>query len=217
MLFHLAYFLLRIHLMTKKHHHQEVHRVEPNKDEKDIVHTEQTNEENSEIERLRKRVESLQSALTKNELELSQTRESMLRSLADLENYRKRFLKERSEVRINTILEVIENLLPVLDNFEIGIKSAETSGNSGIVSGLQMILKQFQNFLSSYGISEISSSNEPFDMNIHDCIRKVESSDYEKDTVISVERKGYKLNDKLIRPAAVVVACPIEKDDQMEN
>ena len=74
--------------MTKKHHHQDVHRGEPHKDERDAVREESLKTENEEIEKLKKQVESLQSALTKNELELSQTRESMLRSLADLENYK---------------------------------------------------------------------------------------------------------------------------------
>ena len=67
--------------MTKKHHHQDVHRGEPHKDERDAVREESLKTENEEIEKLKKQVESLQSALTKSELELSQTRESMLRSL----------------------------------------------------------------------------------------------------------------------------------------
>ena len=74
--------------MTKKHHHKEVLRVEPNRNEKDIVDTEQINKGDREDEKLRMQVESLQSALGKSELELSQTREPMLMPLPDLENYK---------------------------------------------------------------------------------------------------------------------------------
>jgi molecular chaperone GrpE len=133
-------------------------------------------------------------------------RESMLRALADLENYKKRAQRERTEIRNNTIGEFMETLLPVLDNFEFGLAAAEQHGESKILDGFKMIFTNFKNLLSNYGLCEIYPLNEQFDVNFHECVRRVSGDETENDRVVAVDRKGYVLNGRLLRPAFVAVS-----------
>ena len=138
--------------------------------------------------------------------EADKFRDGMLRALADLENYKKRIQKERAEVRNNTIAEIIGVLLPVLDNFELGIAAAEMHNSGSVVDGFKMIFINFKNLLTTYGLQEINPLGQEFDVKFHDCVRKIEDSDQKPGTIVAVDRKGYLINGKLLRPAMVAVA-----------
>lgn len=144
--------------------------------------------------------------LENKQRESEEYKNSMLRALADLENYKKRVQRERMEIRNATIAEIIETLLPVLDNFEFGLAAAEQHGSNDVVDGFKMIFANFKNLLATYGLQEIFPLNEKFDVHFHECVRHTLDNQLENDTVSSVERKGYKLNDRLLRPAAVAVS-----------
>ncbi|MDR1595350.1 MAG: nucleotide exchange factor GrpE [Puniceicoccales bacterium] len=145
--------------------------------------------------------------LDEKQKEADEYKDAALRALADLENYRKRAQRERSEVRTNTISEVMEGVLPVVDSFEFGLAACERHGSNDIVDGFRMVLSNFKAFLSSYGLETIYPLHEKFDPNFHDCNRRVVHDDLEVDIIVSVDRKGYTIGGKLLRPAAVVVAC----------
>lgn len=129
-----------------------------------------------------------------------------IRAVADLENFRKRAQKEREEIRTLITSAIIEDLLPVLDHFELGLQSAETHNASDIVAGFKMVFDQFKNILISYGLSEINPLRQEFNPHEHDCVRREYSATESENIVLSVMRKGYKLHERLIRPAIVIVS-----------
>jgi molecular chaperone GrpE len=159
----------------------------------------------------------LRRSLVDKEREADEYKDAMLRALADLENYKKRSLRERAEVRGATIGEIMENLFPILDNLELGVAAAEQHGSNQIVDGFKMILTGFKGLLSTYGVVEIFPLGEKFDARFHDCIRRAIDNKKENDTIVAVDRKGYKLNDKLLRPAIVAVSQHDEGELQSEQ
>jgi molecular chaperone GrpE len=143
-------------------------------------------------------------------------KDAMVRTMADFENHKKRTQKERAEIRNHAIAEIIEVLLPTLDNFELGLDAAEQQGNRDLVVGFAMILANLKNSLASYGLREIFPLNEKFDMHFHECVHRVIDNEAEPDTIPAVHRKGYKLNDKLLRPAIVTVSYHEEQSNASE-
>ncbi|MDR2778670.1 MAG: nucleotide exchange factor GrpE [Puniceicoccales bacterium] len=155
-------------------------------------------------------IQDLRSQLADKQKEVDKYKDSMLRTLADFENYKKRSQKEFFEIRNNAITSILESLLSILDNFELGLAAADQHGNDKIVDGFKMIFASFKSLLVSHGVQEIFPLNKKFDMHFHECVRRVIDNTKENDTVISVDRKGYTLNDKLLRPAIVSVSCQEE-------
>ncbi|MDR0693200.1 MAG: nucleotide exchange factor GrpE [Puniceicoccales bacterium] len=159
-------------------------------------------------------MQDLKNQLADKQREADSYKDSMLRALADFENYKKRTQKDFFEVRNNAIAGVLESLLPILDNFELGLAAAGQHGSDKIVDGFRMIFANFKSLLASHGVQEIFPLNEKFDMHFHECVRRVMDDGKENDTVISVDRKGYKLNDKLLRPAVVTVSYHEEQNKE---
>ncbi|MDR0742081.1 MAG: nucleotide exchange factor GrpE [Puniceicoccales bacterium] len=158
-------------------------------------------------------VQDLKNQLADKQKEADSYKDSMLRALADFENYKKRTQKDFSEVRNNAIAGLLESLLPILDNFELGLAAAQ-HGSDKIVDGFKMIFASFKNLLAAHGVQEIFPLNGKFDMHFHECVGRVMDNTKENDTVISVDRKGYKLNDKLLRPAVVTVSYHEEQSKE---
>ncbi|MDR1528785.1 MAG: nucleotide exchange factor GrpE [Puniceicoccales bacterium] len=159
-------------------------------------------------------VQDLKNQLADKQKEADNYKDSMLRALADFENYKKRTQKDFFEVRNNAIAGILESLLPILDNFELGLAAADQHGSDKIVDGFKMIFASFKSLLAAHGVQEIFPLNEKFDMHFHECVRRVVDNGKENDTVISVDRKGYKLNDRLLRPAVVTVSYREEQSKE---
>jgi molecular chaperone GrpE len=141
------------------------------------------------------------------EAELNRYKETALRAVADLDNYRKRMTREKEETTRYANFSFLERLIPILDNFELGLQAAKTdSGRSGILDGMNMVFKQLQDFLASCGVETIDATGQPFDPKLHEAIAQEESKEFAEGIVIRQLRKGYKLKDRLIRPANVVVS-----------
>jgi molecular chaperone GrpE len=132
-----------------------------------------------------------------------------LRSVADFDNYRKRNAREKEELARFTTERVVAALLPTLDNLERAIDAAQTHGaeNSALLQGLTQVHSQFRKTLMEFGLQEvIAGAGEPFDPNLHEAISQVESSDHAEGQVVEQFQRGYKLADRLLRPARVVVS-----------
>lgn len=144
---------------------------------------------------------------TKNEAEEEALESRLLRLQADFDNYRKRTLRERTEWQRDAREEVLRDCLPVLDHYEMGLKTAATSGVApSVQEGFQMVYDQFLNLLQSHQVKPIEAEGQPFDHNLHEAITQVPSEEHPADTVIAETRRGYLLGDKLLRPAQVVVS-----------
>ncbi len=141
-------------------------------------------------------------------------KETAMRTAADLENFRKRMSREKAEAIKFGNQKLIEELLPVIDNFNMGMMAAEAESGSMIYMGMKMVQAQLEGFLSGQGVTEaVTEVGSDFDPNIHDAMSQEESDEHEEGKIIRVMRKGYLLGDRLIRPANVVVS---KKADEAE-
>lgn len=137
--------------------------------------------------------------------ELAEQKEQYLRLFAEFDNFRKRTAKEKLETYGDATAKCVEQLLPVVDNFERAIDAPCTDAQ--YKEGMVMIFTQLKTFLDKLGVTEIEALGAEFDPNIHQAIKQAEADEeYPENTVCEVFQKGYKLKDRLIRPAMVAVA-----------
>lgn len=151
------------------------------------------------------------------EADVAKWKELALRTAADLENYRKRAAREREEAVRYSNQSLLEELLPILDNFEMGMQAASQEQGSMIYVGMDMVRKQLTEFLSGCGVTEIPSDGKPFDPNVHEAVSQEAAEGVDDGTIIRVMRRGFKLRDRLLRPATVVVAQSAEESDSDDN
>ena len=145
--------------------------------------------------------------LEKAEAEAQEMKSRWLRSVADMENYRKRIGREKQDIIRSAGASVVESLLPVLDNMKLGLQAAENHPEAKDVTiGFKMVDDQLKRSLSEQGLEELIPDGEAFDPNFHECISHQPSADVEEDKVIQTVRAGYRLNDRLIRAASVIVS-----------
>jgi len=139
--------------------------------------------------------------------ELNKYKDIALRSVADLDNYRKRMAREKDDAIRYANASFLERLIPILDNFELGLQAARVGGSqSAVQDGMVMVFKQLQEFLASCGVETIDATGQHFDPNVHEAIAQEQSAEIGEGFVIRQLRKGYRLKDRLIRPANVVVS-----------
>lgn len=123
---------------------------------------------------------------------------------ADFANYKKRVEKEKGEIYLYANEKLGKDLLDIIDNLERAIQ-AETDENNPLLKGINLVYKQLIDTLNKHGIEEIEALGKPFDMNLHYAVVQ-EESDGESNLVIDVLQKGYKINDRILRPAMVKVS-----------
>ncbi|MFO8027035.1 MAG: nucleotide exchange factor GrpE [Opitutales bacterium] len=153
------------------------------------------------------------SALEKAQAEAAEMKTRYLRSVADLENYRRRIGREKQDIIRSAAAGVIEELLPVLDNMKLGLQAAENHPEAKDVTvGFQMVDEQLKKTLSEHGLEELIPDGEPFDPNLHECIAHQPSDEVKEDHVIETVRAGYRLNERLIRAANVIVSSGPSKE-----
>jgi molecular chaperone GrpE len=134
-------------------------------------------------------------------------KELYLRSVADLENYRRRMAREKDELRKYATTGLLEELIPALDNLRLGLQSAEQNEETrAIVSGFAMVATQLNAALEQHGLSAINPDGKSFDPTLHECVAHQPHDSIPENHVIQVLRPGYQLHDRLLRPASVVVS-----------
>jgi len=135
--------------------------------------------------------------------------EALLRTTADFDNFKKRAARERQDAVKFANESVLQKLIPLLDNFDMAITAA-TNAKEGTAQSLQtgvnMILSQFRSTLTEAGLEEIDATGKTFDPNFHEAVSQQESADVPEGNVLQQLRKGYKLRERLLRPATVIVA-----------
>ncbi|MGN1194386.1 MAG: nucleotide exchange factor GrpE [Acutalibacteraceae bacterium] len=161
-----------------------------NEDKNENAKTEKTTAE-SETDKLNK--------------ELAAAKEAHIRTLAEYDNYRKRSTKEKQAAYGDAKADCIKELLPMMDNFERAI-AAEATDVEGFKKGVEMIYKSFGDVLSKLGVEAFGEKGEKFDPNIHNGVMHVEDEELPENSVAEVFSKGYKLGDRILRPAMVKVA-----------
>ena len=139
------------------------------------------------------------------EADVAKWKELSLRTAAEMENLRKRTTREREDAIRYANQRLLEELLPVIDNFEMGMQAASEDTTSMIYIGMDMVRKQLDEFLSAQGVEEIST-DELFDPNLHDAVSQEDCDAGEEGRILRVTRRGFKLRDRLLRPASVIVS-----------
>jgi len=148
-----------------------------------------------------------ESLLTQLQGDLERFRDLALRSQADFDNFRKRAAREKEDAIKYANASFLERLIPILDNFELGLNAARASAaDSPILSGMDMVAKQLSDFLTSSGVEPVNAEGQPFDPNLHEAVAQEESAKVAEGVIIRQLRRGYKLRDRLLRPATVVVS-----------
>jgi len=141
------------------------------------------------------------------EAEAAKLKDLALRARADLDNFRKRSLREKEEAIRYANNGLLERLLPVIDNFELGLDAAKSAADTAsILQGMSMVQKQLHDFLKNNGLEEVQAEGEAFDPNKHDAVSQEFSADIPEGHVIRQVRKGYKIKDRLVRASSVIVS-----------
>ena len=139
--------------------------------------------------------------------DLDRFRDLALRSQADFENYKKRAAREKDEAIKYANSSLLEKLIAIVDNFELGLEAARAEGEkSPVFAGMSMVLKQLMDFLGDSGLQPIDATGQKFDPNLHEAIAHEPSDEFPEGTVIRQTRRGYKMKDRLLRPSSVVVS-----------
>jgi molecular chaperone GrpE len=147
-----------------------------------------------------------QAELEDLQADLDRFRDLALRSQADFENYKKRAAREKEEAIRYANSSLLERLVTIVDNFELGLEAAKEEGEeSPVYSGMALVLKQLNDFLAENGLQPIEAEGKKFDPNLHEAIAH-QPSEFPDETVIRQTRRGYRFKDRLLRPSQVVVS-----------
>jgi len=153
--------------------------------------------------------------LDKLKVESSDYKDKYLRLLADTENARKRLQKERQEIVFNCLQSIFVELLSPIDHLDNALKFTEqmTEETKQWAVGFKMILAQFKDVLATNNVHEFHAEGKEFDPHLHEAIEMVESEDHQPGMIVRETLKGYKMGDKVLRPARVTVAKELKKKE----
>lgn len=153
-------------------------------------------------------IEELKTKLEEKEQEAKENYDRFLRNAAELENYKKRTVRQMDEFRKYANESLIMEILTVVDNLERAIQSSRDDKNSNacVVEGVQMTLNEILKILDKFGVKPIAALEQAFDPAFHQAVMQEESNDSPAQTVTKELQKGYLLHDRLLRPAMVVVS-----------
>jgi molecular chaperone GrpE len=154
--------------------------------------------------------------LEQKESELKQLQDRVLRLAAETENTRKRLEREKSDGICYANEGLIRELLPVIDNLERAVQHGEEADAGSLLDGVRMTLKSFGDVLARHGCTSFNSVGEPFDPNLHEALMQQPSGEHPEKTILLEFQKGYKLRDRLLRPASVVVSKAPDENEASE-
>lgn len=145
------------------------------------------------------------SDLEKTEAQLKEANDKFLRTLAEYDNYRKRSQKEKEQAYNDSKASVLSELLPVMDNFDRAASNKDAS-EEDYKKGIDMIFNQFNDIFKKMGVEPFGEKGEQFDPNIHNAVMHIDDENEEDNVIVDVFTKGYKLGERVLRPAIVKVA-----------
>ncbi len=144
--------------------------------------------------------------------EAEKNRDLYMRSVADLDTYRRKVRREKEELAKFALQPFLETLLPSLDNLDIALKAMSDSGEAAVwADGIVMVRKQLSKAFEEFGVKEFGKEGKEFDPNEEECVSHQPSETIPENRVISVVRPGYSIHGRLIRPAAVIVSSGSKK------
>lgn len=187
---------MEVSLVEEKKEQTQANEELEEKDAVEIIDNE--TEESEDVDNQQKEVEAL-----KEEKEVVYNR--LIRLQAEYDNFKKRTQKEKEADRKYRAQDIVNDLLPVLDNFERALQVENTEATSSLIEGITMVYRQLQDALQSNGVETIETEGKEFDPNLHHAVMQVEDDTYESNQIVEELQKGYILKDRVIRPAMVKV------------
>jgi len=148
--------------------------------------------------------------------EVEKWRDVAARSQADLDNFRKRMAREKTEAIQYANRSLLDGLLPIIDNFEMGLRAAKDAegDQSMIYQGMAMVFRQIEDFLTDSGVTFVDSEGQVFDPNVHEAIKQEPSDTVPEGSIIYAARRGYRLKDRILRAANVIVSSGPAKEEE---
>jgi molecular chaperone GrpE len=146
-----------------------------------------------------------QTAAEEKEKACAELFDRLQRVMAEFDNYRKRTIKEKTQIYSDAVKDTLEQLLPVVDNFERGLAVSEGSDNA-FCQGIQMTFRQLTDILAKLGVEALPGVGEPFDPNLHHAVAHITDENLDNNVIIEELQRGYKYKDKVLRPSMVKVA-----------
>jgi len=197
--------------------------VEPERDLEEKLQTEPAEEKTSGDEEKEEEVkelsplEQLEEQIRLKDEEILKQKDTFLREKAELDNFKKRLIKEKEDFVQFANERLLKELLQIEDNLERAMTVPNATLES-LKEGVEMIQKQFSDFLKNHKVEPIEALENPFDPNLHEVVNQQESEKHEENTVIEEYSKGYTLNGRILRPAKVVISKkPTEKKEDKES
>lgn len=190
---------------------QETNQKPDNKSDEVTDLEDATLNENNETVEASSAEDEVQAQLEQLEADNRDLKEKLLRSMADIENMRKRHQKEKADLSKYGNEKLMEDLLPALDSFSSALSSQESQSVEAYADGVLMVHKQLLSIMEKHGLKGFDSQGEEFDPNLHQAIQRVEE-DVKQETVKEEFQRGYHLNERLLRPAIVSVSVPASED-----
>jgi molecular chaperone GrpE len=160
-------------------------------------------------------VKDLEDKLAAVNRQAEENYDRLLRVSADFENYKKRAARENEEFRKYATQSLVKDLLPVIDNLELALKSpAAAEGNVGtsLIDGVELTRREILRILENYQVKPIEALGAAFDPTYHEAVMREETDEHPENTVVGELQKGYLMHDRLIRPSMVVVSAPRRKN-----
>ena len=188
-------------------------------EETDQETLETSNEEESKVEEKKELtpMEQLQEQIRLKDEEIANQKDTFLREKAELENFKKRLTKEKEDFVQFANERLLKELLQIEDNLERAMEAPNATLES-LKEGVEMIQKQFKDFLKNQKVEVIEAFGKPFDPNLHEVLNQQESEEHEENTVIEEYSKGFTLNGRILRPAKVVISKkPAEKEEDKNS
>lgn len=149
--------------------------------------------------------------------ENAELKDRLLRMQAEMENFRRRTQKDALEAMKYQALPVIRDFLPAIDNLKRAIAATEQSGDTqNLIDGIRMVAQQFADTLKANACEPVNPAGEPFDPNLHEALTQIPSAEHEPMTVLQVIDEGYRMHDRIIRPAKVMVSCAPPQQQETE-
>ena len=161
--------------------------------------------------------EKLKEEPEKKEKEAAANYDKYLRAVADLENYKKRSIREKADIIKYGKEEIIKDILPFVDNLDRALDHADTSDVQSFKQGIRLIQEQLLSCLKKHGVEKIDSIGLDFNPNFHEALMQVESEEHAENKVVNEVEKGYLLNGRLLRPSKVCICKNINKENICVN
>lgn len=165
-------------------------------------------EENpAQPEKMEPAIDSPAASAATLQAEAAKYRDLALRSQADFDNFRKRAVREKDDAVKFANMQFLERLIPILDNFELGLSAARSTPEAqAIVTGFDMVARQLNDFLTQHGVEPVDAEGQPFDPNLHEAVAQEPNDAVAEGLVLRQLRRGFKLRERLLRPATVIVS-----------